>query len=900
MTVDPTDVASVFVGRRVQLELVRRRLQEVRDGHPCVIWIEGDAGVGKTALAHQVVRDAAGFTVVSVEVYESPMPSPLGLARDLAPDSARVENEVAAGLAILERLGDLQADGPVLVLIEDLQWSDLESRSALLGACRRFDRDAVAIVITSRPEGPVEDGWARFTGSSTICDRVLIGALGPDEVSMLAAARGVALSPAAATRLWEDTDGHALLVCTVVRELTAAELADEGGLPVPRSIAASISDRLTRLDSAARGLAWALAVLGARVPLAEAASVAQVEKPTHALEELLYSGLVTWWPQDARTPIAFTHPLYGTAVLGTIGPTDRQRFHRRAAEVVGGVGALGHRVAAADGVDDELSDELAAASVDRPDAEAAQLLAWSATLASTRSSTELRFLESCRRRLRSGRALSVAAERDAIEACLPSARRDLVLGTLDLLTGHAGSARRHLENAATAGADAHDVVEEAWGRLVQLATEESRGEDAVAAAGLVLASAPAEALWERAAWTGLAAGTAFGQGAVAGRDVLADRLPQDASDVAMVDSDLLITRGSLGFYAGRTTAAMADLRVAIANVRAGAPAAQLPRAHMLLAQVLLTAGDWDEATRHARLAEAFVSADEVVWMQAQVHAVLARVLGGRGRWTEAAEQLAAADRSAEALGTIEAVVSTAIARATVSRAEGDHRGVVSALQPLTAGGGASIPMVTSMAWWPPLIASLIALGDLQVAGEQIAALRDAAGLRRLDLAARSDGLAARLAAARGEADEAASCFADATAGWSDDDPVLDRAELDAAHGRFLLATGHRRAGLDRLLDALRTFEALGASPYVARTSSELALAGVRAGGSRTEAPLDLTERERDVAALVAQGRTNKQVAAELYISAKAVEYHLGNIFPKLGIRSRHEIRDHIGVTTADH
>ena len=85
---------------------------------------------------------------------------------------------------------------------------------------------------------------------------------------------------------------------------------------------------------------------------------------------------------------------------------------------------------------------------------------------------------------------------------------------------------------------------------------------------------------------------------------------------------------------------------------------------------------------------------------------------------------------------------------------------------------------------------------------------------------------------------------------------------------------------------------VGAVPFVASIDDDLSAAGHASTSrpARERSALELTDRERDVATLVAQGMTNPEVAAELYVSRKAVEYHLHNIFGKLGIRSRRELR----------
>ena len=84
------------------------------------------------------------------------------------------------------------------------------------------------------------------------------------------------------------------------------------------------------------------------------------------------------------------------------------------------------------------------------------------------------------------------------------------------------------------------------------------------------------------------------------------------------------------------------------------------------------------------------------------------------------------------------------------------------------------------------------------------------------------------------------------------------------------------------------FASVGAEPYRQAVAADLASCGIRTTAKRS--PLDFTEREQDVVALVRKGLTNKEIAAEMYVSEKAVEYHLRNVYGKLGISSRRELR----------
>ncbi len=209
--------------------------------------------------------------------------------------------------------------------------------------------------------------------------------------------------------------------------------------------------------------------------------------------------------------------------------------------------------------------------------------------------------------------------------------------------------------------------------------------------------------------------------------------------------------GRSSFYAGRIAAGIADLRVAIRLARQGAAAAQLPRAHLQLAQLLLSFGDWDDAMVHADLALSLVSDQQRIWMEAQAHAALGRLFADRGQWALATEHVAAANTAAASLGTAEAVFTARIAEAALGRAADEPARIVNALGPLVEDDRA-IPMATSLAWWPTLITALIDCGHLDEAASHIGRLESAAHERGLDLTARITGVRAQLCLANGDAE----------------------------------------------------------------------------------------------------------------------------------------------------
>ena len=328
--------------------------------HPGVVWVEGEAGSGKTALVRQAIRLLpAGFSVVRAQADELAADIAYELALQLA--AVDTEGPFVAGMSLLEAWSTAQDDGPLAVVVEDLHWADPGSSRALLSAVKRLDRDRVLVVITSRP-GPGE-GWERFVLDSERCQRIVLGDFDVDEVAALAAAQAVELTHRQALRLHADTQGHPLYVRTLLGELSASQLrAVDGELPAPRSLASAVTARLSELETAARDLAAAMAVINQRSPLPMVARVAGVEAPVAPFETLLGTQFVRWDPGQPGPPVEFAHPLYRQAVYHDLSPTRRRDLHRAVAGVLTPATVLAHRVAAADGADAALADELEAAA----------------------------------------------------------------------------------------------------------------------------------------------------------------------------------------------------------------------------------------------------------------------------------------------------------------------------------------------------------------------------------------------------------------------------------------------------------------------------------------------------------------------------------------------------------
>src|SRR5262249_36280506 len=127
-------------------------------------------------------------------------------------------------------------------------------------------------------------------------------------------------------------------------------------------------------------------------------------------------------------------------------------------------------------------------------------------------------------------------------------------------------------------------------------------------------------------------------------------------------------------------------------------------------------------------------------------------------------------------------------------------------------------------------------------------------------------------------DDAAAAFATARQAAAEAGSPFAQALLDLSYGRFLRQSGRRRDAIAALRSARESFERIGAAPFVGRCDTELSSCGVRARRQSGENRYGLTAREEVVARLVASGKSNREVAEELYLSTKAIEYHLSNVF----------------------
>ena len=231
-----------------------------------------------------------------------------------------------------------------------------------------------------------------------------------------------------------------------------------------------------------------------------------------------------------------------------------------------------------------------------------------------------------------------------------------------------------------------------------------------------------------------------------------------------------------------------------------------------------------------------------------------------------------------------------MARALICQAAGDYLGMADVLGPWRDGAALDGRSRTYAVLWRPLLAEgLIGSGQWEHAAavlDQLHAQSSQVSYLRPALA----WLDGWLAEQQGTPEEALRVYQRGEPTASTRSPVHS-ARLLLAHGRLLRRTGDRKGAVQRLRRANDLYTALRAAPFIARTEAELAACHLPGDpAQKKQSVLALTSRETEVAHLVGKGLSNPEIAAELFISRKAVEYHLGNIYAKCGLQGRQQLR----------
>jgi DNA-binding CsgD family transcriptional regulator len=905
-----------FVGRQPELATLRARFAEARAGAPRFVQIEGPPGIGKTALvahfldepageAAPVVLRASGEETETLLAYgvidqlaRSAGPAGSGLLTPGGLSGTAPADAMAVGARLLELLGVLEAAGPVVLVLDDVHWVDQPSLKAVVFALRRLVADPVLVLLVVRDEqlSELPESLRRVvtgTGGSALRLR----GLDEQDLCDLAEDMGLGtLASGAAQRLRYGTQGNPLYARALLEEFPAEDW-DPGDrpLPSPRSFRRLVERRYDACAADTRRLVDAAAVLGPRCPLPLAAALGEVADPVAAVDEAAGRDLLV--PSTGQQPwtLSFPHPLVRSALRDALGTARRTALHTAAAALVDDEAvSLRHRVAAAPARDATLSGDLArfADREARRQAwpSAAAHLVQAARLAADTGEEQRMLLVAVSWLLQTGDAATAETFADTVRGFPGSPLRDSVLGSLAMARGEPASAEVFLGHAwerCGPGTEPEVVATIA----LQYAVHRYGRLDAAGAVEWchrALERTGPNTTTRQTAQTYLAHALAYG-GRIAEAFAATAGADGDPGDAGFGWLQPRSARGMLRMVDGDLAGARADLAAVATTARDLGILNTAAFAFASLSRADYRAGEWDDAVLHAERAVAVNDESEFGFTRAMVSSIAALVPAARGEWDVAEAILGPA---AVQPGDYErSVLALAVSRARLAESRGSADGVLAALAPVPDFPFRDAVDEPGFWSWADLYAeALVATGRVAEADALLTAHEERAARRgRHSAVARMARARGRVEAAAGRPDRAEEAFQRAVVAAREAAFPFELAKVELAAGQFLRRTGRRRRAVALLSAAHETFATLGAAPWTDRCATELAGSGLQPVTRRSRNHAALTSQELVVARLAAAGRTNREIAGELVVSVKTVEYHLRNAFQKLGVVRRRQL-----------
>ncbi|GAA3342945.1 LuxR family transcriptional regulator [Amorphoplanes nipponensis] len=899
-----------------------------RAGRAGALVVLGDPGVGKSALLDDLVaglRSAPEQPAVLVlrtagVATEAPLPfaalhrllrpvldrdrlpppqaRALGVAFGHSDDGGVPVEPFLVGVATLSVLTEAADDRPVLCVVDDAHWLDAASADALLFAARQLQADRVAMVFAARA---AEGGTGAFRPDSVPVMR--LAGLDPAAARLLLARRAkLPPSEDVADRLVAETGGNPLALLELPTELAAGQLAGTAALPprlvLTERVERAFLDRIRRASPDVQALLLLAAAddTGGTGVLHRAAAASGVGAA--AWDEAERAGLLA--VTDNRVTVR--HPLVRSAVYQAATSLERRHAHAALARALDDDPdrQTWHQAAATIGPDTGVADALHAVGeraqqrgAYRAAADAFERAAGTTAAAPGRAA---RLFAAARNAWSSGDAVRAGA------LCADAA----ALADDAILRADIDRLRGRIEVNVGSALDAHRIFTQAAGRVA--------ARDPVRALEMAVAAAVARS-------HGIDSGA---------------RLPADAIDVDVSAGDSARTRclkqllvSTRLDIAGEHRAALTALHRAL-DTALSAPDSR-GDLDLLgnLGNAALHLGDDDAQRRFyaLMLSTAREKGDGMTILYALQRLPFGQYAGGQ--WTALRASCEEAIALGRSVGQSPLTVAAQAWLTLLAALEGrpDYGVRLAALQEQVRSRppvGIFAQPVADLIRWARGAAALVggdAAGALhQFRQMQRPALQLMAATDRFEAAVRADDHAqaaawvgdlealardttlawVRAGAAFGRALTAQPDAADggrAVSGLFQEalihhgaaDRPYDRARVQLAYGEFLRRQQRRVDARGQLRAALDTFEDLHAEPFAARAAQELRASGETARKRDPSTQLDLTPMERKVAELVARGLSNKDVAAQCWVSPRTVAFHLRNVFTKLGISSRSQL-----------
>jgi DNA-binding NarL/FixJ family response regulator len=893
---------TALVGRDAELDAIDRLIEAAARGESSMLLVRGEAGIGKTRLLDRLSHRAAErrFAVLRGRAteLESDVPfaavvealEPLDDVALATPASPAERWRLHRGLR--ERLDALPGGHPFALVLDDVHWADPATLELLEHLMRRPPERPHLLVAALRP-GDVAERLLAIRPAAALD----LGPLAREAAEPLLAGL---VDPNERERMFTQSGGNPLLL---------EELARAGpGAEAPGGIVAAIGAERAALPAPARMLLDGAAIVGDPfdLDLAAAAGGLDADQALTGLDALVERGLVR--PDDIPRRFVFRHPVVRSAVHAAVPAGEEIAAHVRAARALEAAGAalpararhLAH--AAAPGDAESAATLRAAAALVRPQAPA---IAADWLVAARRADP----------RLGADGQLALA------ETMVEAGRLEAALAVVDEAAVADGAAdREHRVGLAVAGATVERLLgrHEAGSRRLERVLDEAPG-SGLLMAHLAISAYELGAAEETAAWAQrarasdadrlvhaaaaamLAPAHAFAGRADAARaegDAAVEAVDR-ASDAELAGAGELLTAVAWGLLAvERFVDVLSVARRSALVIRAtgnGPAAIALDVAAIsalgLLGRIEEAVAAADEAEQAARVTGNDQAVQWALWMHAWA-------LLERGDLDAA---LAAAEGSVDLAQRLDDSALTTIARAVLG-AVLVARGEPARGRPLL--DAYDLEPGWRCRWTPPLVEADLALGDASAAAahaDQATALAESTPLAGPRAAAgRAQAL---VALARGETARAVELAGAAVADAERVDGALDVARARLIAGRALAASD-RDGALRELAAAEHVAATAGAARVRDEALQEQRRLGRRVGrgGERGRAGGGvgaLSPREREVAGLVADGRTNREIAARLFLSEKTIETVLSRVFRKLGVRSRAEVAARVAAAGQD-
>ncbi len=905
-------LAPVIHGRERELAIVADLVDRARRSQGGALVIHGEAGVGKSTLLAAARQHAPDLRVLATRGVESEAPLAFaalhrllrpvwryvdGLPRPQARALRAVfgEGDTAAVdrflifLATLSVLAETAAnERPVLIIADDAQWLDEASAAALLFAARRIEADPIAVLFGVRDgDGP---GFA-------VADLpgVPIGSLENDAARHVLNDRaGQLVDEEVVGQLVRATGGNALALTELAGALTADQLAGQvplpDSLPVTEGIEKAFLARYDRLPPEARtAVLVAAADDSGRVQTVRRA-VSALGLAPEALDAAEGSGLVS----VADGTVDLRHPLVRSAVYRSAGTSRRRQIHVALATALDADGdferRVWHRAAAVEQPDDQLLQDLdtvAEAAARRGGHEAASA-AWerAAELTVAAGPRAQRLFQAAQSSWLSGnpvrgRVLARSAERDATDLLL-RVHVHRLLGQIEWNTTSLNGGYAHIVRAAQLAAGVDDALARQLAMLADsLAAWGATGATGPDPVSLLPPLPPDAPPTVRATMHLLDGFRAVARGLWVNA-AEAFRSAFSLLERSDVSSDHIL-HPNLGIATLHIDDDVRGLELHTEELIAARQSGALTMAEHALTRAFgfqLATGAWAEASAAATEALDLAASIGHSGLAALPNAQLAVMATLRG--DGAAERYlanATAIRDTHPLGIIDLLVTDFMHWARGIREGANATAAVNHLERITS------PPVQRLAALDRVEAAVRA-GRADLAGQWHAELTEFAEGTGVPFARAASEHAAALLA---DPDSAESHFQLAMHAHRNSLRLPDRARTQLAYGEFLRRAGRRVDAREHLRAALATFEELRAPAYAERAAQELRASGETARRNKTNSEGSLTPTELQVARLVAQGLPNRDVAAQLFVSPRTVDFHLRNVYAKKGISSRGEL-----------